>query len=116
MLNAQTMKSMDDRHLVSALYAELDPLASTAAEAELLHRLEMLLDELADRTPLENAMAEASLEYKDIPPILETMVEFSCYDAKDLRQKLERADKFYDIAQEAGDVIDQLNTLIQSTV
>lgn len=115
-MSAQLMASMDDDHLVAALLSELDPMTSTAAEQELLSRLEGLLDQKREVKPLDDALATSEVLPEEIPAVLSTMSEFSCYDAGDLRAKLERADKFYSIAQEAGDAFSRLNDLVNNTL
>lgn len=115
-LSAQLMVAMDDGHLVAALHSELDPLTSTAAEQELLKRVERLLDEQSDNSPLNDALANSEVATDELPAVLSVMTEFYCYDAGDLRAKLERADKFYGIAQDAGDAFSRLNDLINNTL
>lgn len=116
MLTPQLMALMDDHHLVAALRAEFDPLTSTPAEQELLKRIEKLLDEQKDDSPLEDSLVTACVERDELPAILKAMEEHYCSTASELRSKLERADKFYDIASEAGDVITRLNDLINTTL
>jgi len=52
----------------------------------------------------------------DIKAIAELLDDHNATGLKVLRQKLERADKFYDIANDAGDVITRINTLITETL
>jgi hypothetical protein len=117
MLNEQMMAAMDDKHLVSAADAEIDSFTSTALERELLKRLDRLVDERDQYAPLvalmDKKFGDTSPDY--IEEIFTAMDEFGCDDHIDLRAKLERADKFYDIASDAGDVIERLSSLINNT-
>jgi hypothetical protein len=109
------MAAMDDKHLVSAADAEIDSFTSTALERELIKRLERLLDERDDYTPIVALLDEYEYETDDVKEIFTAMEEFGCDDHIDLRTKLERADKFYDIASDAGDVIERLSNLVNNT-
>jgi hypothetical protein len=69
--------------------------------------LEALRD-LADALGLETP--------DDFHALKEVMADFYIDSLAALRSKLERSDKFYDIAIDAGDVISRLNDLINSTL
>lgn len=125
MLTPQLMGTMDDAHLVAALRAEFDPLTSTALEIELLKRFERMLDEkrddepfddARDDEPFDDALEDTFIEHEQLPEVIKVLSEFNAADIAILRQKLERADKFYDIANDAGDVITRLNDLINTTL
>jgi len=116
MLTAQLMANMDDDYLVAALHAEANAMTSTDIECELLARFENLLAERAEREPLEAAVDSAEIDTAEVPKILEALAEFNCWSESDVRQKLERADKFYGIANDSGDVISRMNDLINSTL
>lgn len=124
MLTAQLMKSMDDHHLVSSLYAEQDPLTSSAAEIELLTRFEALLDEVDG--DLNEAVAEFDFEAKHIKSlgdaliqstentvaILEVIGAAGFDDPELLKAELELAAKFRALANDAGDFFTRLNDLL----
>lgn len=124
MLTAQLMKSMDDRHLVASLYAEQDPLTSSAAEIELLTRSEALLDEVDG--DLNEAVAEFDFEAKHIKSlgdaliqstentvaILEVIGAAGFDDPELLKAELELAAKFRALANDAGDFFTRLNDLV----
>lgn len=110
-LTASLMASMSHDHLLSAVEAELDPMTSTDLERELVKRL----DEMLEWQDVIDAIEAAGLEANDIRGIAEAMADNSCDTPADLRAKLECADKFYDIAAEAGDVISRLSELVSNT-
>lgn len=114
-LTAQLMASMDDGHLVQALYTELDPLTSTDAERELLARLERLLE----HRQVVALVEEYEINHDEIADLAATVAlleEFHATEPGTLRAKLERADKFYDIANDAGDVFTRLSDLVDNTL
>lgn len=128
-LTAQLMANMDDGYLVSALHAEIDPLTSTDAERELLARVERLLDERADTSPLTDLMAEYDLDEDATPDLkalleshpssLKTMAEMlallndeDIHETEQLKALIARANEFRAIANDAGDVLTRLSQLI----
>lgn len=116
MLTPQLMANMDDAHLIAAVRSEIDPMTSTSLEIELLKRFERMLDEKRDDAPLDDALEDTFIEHEQLPEFIKVLSEFGAADLAVLRQKLERADKFYDIANEAGDAITRLNDLINTTL
>lgn len=111
-LTASLMASMGDAHLISAIEAEADPMTQTDAERELIRRL----DGWIKYEPLIEALEETGLDADDVLKIVEALHDHYCDTPSDLRAKLERADKFYDIANDAGDVISRLNALVTETL
>lgn len=123
MLTAQLMKSMDDRHLVASIYAEQDPLTSSAAEIELLERFEALLDE--QNEDLKEAADEYELDAKQIKAIGDTLIlntdttvallsaigDAGIDDPALLKAELELAKKFRALTEDAGDVFTRLSQL-----
>ena len=107
------LPSLSDAELVRHAEAVRDPLTTTDLEIELCNRLadtddlEALRD-LADALGLETP--------DDFQALKEVMADFDIDNPAALRSKLERSDKFYDIASDAGDVISRLNDLINSTL
>jgi len=107
------LPSLSDAELVRHAEAVRDPLTTTDLEIELCNRLagtddlEALRD-LADALGLETP--------DDFQALKEVMADFGIDNPPALRSKLERSDKFYDIASDAGDVISRLNDLINATL
>jgi len=107
------LPSLSDAELVRHAEAVRDPLTTTDLEIELCNRLtdtddlEALRD-LADALGLETP--------DDFQALKEVMADFYIDSPAALRSKLERSDKFYDIASDAGDVISRLNDLINATL
>lgn len=123
MLTAQLMQSMDDRHLVASLYAEQDPLTSSAAEIELLARLEALLDERNE--DLKEAADEYELDARQISALggaliqnshntvalLEAIAEAGIDDPASLKADFDLVKKFRALTSDAGDVFTRLSQL-----
>lgn len=107
------LPSLSDAELVRHAEAVRDPLTTTDLEIELCNRLadtddlEALRD-LADALGLETP--------DDFQALKEVMTDFDIDSPAALRSKLERSDKFYDIASDAGDVVSRLNDLINATL
>lgn len=120
MLTAQLMKSMDDRHLCAALYAEQDPLTASAAEIELLGRFEALLDEVDGE--LNDAVGEYDFTAKDIKNLGDALIlnadnsvallkeigEAGLDSPESLKAELDLAKKFRALVEDAGDVFTRL--------
>ena len=128
MLTAQLMKPMDDGHLLASARAEIDPLTSTALELELLDRFERMFEhkqliDLVEEHEINDDEVDAlgkalsaGVGIAELTAIFDVLEEFNATDKAALRQKLERADKFYGIASDTGDVISRLNDLINTTL
>lgn len=124
MLTAQLMKSMDDRHLCASIYAEQDPLTSSAAETELLTRFEALLDEVDG--DLNEAVGEFDFTAKDIKnlgdalildtnntvALLQAIGEAGIDTPESLKADLDLAKKFRALVKDAGDVFPRLSDLL----
>lgn len=89
-----------------------DPLTSTDIEIELANRFADLIELIE----IDEALHEFGLERKDLQPLLQLLTDHAATELDVLRQKLQRADAFYDIANDAGDVIARLNTLVTETL
>lgn len=123
MLTAQLMASMDDRHLVASIYAEQDPLTSSAAEIELLARFEALLDEknedlseAADEFEFDaeqiKALGDALiLDTDNTVALLSAIGDAGIDNPALLTAELELAKKFRALAEDAGDVFTRLSQL-----
>ena len=123
MLTAQLMKSMDDRRLVASIYADQDPLTSSAAEIELLARFEALLDEknedlteAADEFEFDakqiKALGDALILNTDTTVALLSAIGDAGIDTPEtLKAELELAKKFRALTEDAGDVFTRLSQL-----
>ena len=103
---------LTDRELLLHADNARDPLTTTDIEIELTTRFAHLVG-LAE---IEDAVKDVGIDVADVPAIVELLNDHNATELAVLRQKLERADKFSDIAQDAGDVIDRINALITSTI
>ncbi len=123
MLDAQTMSCMSDDQLVQHLHVALDPLTSTAAEAELLERFEALLDE---RSPeIDSALDEYNFDAADIETLGDALIvdagnsaallsilgEEGIDDPESLKAELELAKQFRALVEDAGDIFTRLSDL-----
>jgi hypothetical protein len=107
-----SLSRLTDRELLLHADNARDPLTSSEIEIELTTRFAHLVG-LAE---IEDAVKNAGIDVDDVPAIAEALNDHNATELKVLRQKLERADKFYDIANDAGDVITRINTLITETI
>lgn len=126
MLTAQLMQSMDDRHLVASIYAEQDPLTSSAAEIELLARFERLLDEAHDNQPIAELLDEYEVSTDDMKAVIEShpaslkdqaallslLNDQDIHEPDQLKALLDTSDKFRTLANDAGDFFTRLNDLV----
>ena len=107
------LSRLSDAELVRYAEAVRDPLTTTDLEIELCQRLAQA-DDLAPLRDLADALGLETPD--DFQALKEVMADFGIDSPATLRAKLERADKFYDIASDAGDVISRLNDLINTTL
>lgn len=107
------LPSLSDAELVRHAEAVRDPLTTTDLEIELCNRLADI-DDLEALRDLADALGLETPD--DFQALKEVMADFHIDSPADLRSKLERSDKFYDIASDAGDVISRLNDLINATL
>jgi hypothetical protein len=110
------LRTFTDDELVRHAHNSLDPLTSTELEQELVRRLDTAAAEVARLQGAVAALDSVTLEPADVPPLLKLRDEFSAADLKTLREKLERADKWYAIAEEAGDLFQRLQDLTNTTL
>lgn len=123
MLDAQTLSCMSDDQLAQHLHVALDPLTSTAAEAELLKRFEELLDE---RSPeIDSALDEYNFDAGGIKTLGDALIvdasnsaallsilnENDLNDPDSLKAELELAEQFRALVEDAGDVFTRLSDL-----
>lgn len=109
------LERLTTTELIQHAWQQLDSLTSTDLERELINRLEAQQTEIDELRTLA-ADSEALDDPAEFSKIVALLTEFNAPDAKTLRQKLERADKFYEIAEEAGDVFQRLTTLAEATL
>lgn len=104
---------LSDAELAHYAAVEADPIVTSSLERELTARLDRLLDEREEDKPLLDAVSEAGLDAEDLKAIIEVLAEFDADDPEVLREMLERAKAFAEIAGEAGDVVERLAKLIE---
>ena len=107
-----SLSRLSDRELLLHADNNRDPLTATDIEIELANRFAHLV-ELSE---IEDAVKNVGIDVTDVPAIVELLNDHNATDLKVLREKLSRADAFYDIANDAGDVIARLNTLVTETL
>lgn len=110
------LSHLTDDELLRHVDNERDALTTTDAEIELAGRFADLVENPPLPADIQDALDSAGIEAEHLPEILKTLEEFYATDAKTVREKLKRANDFYDIANDAGDVIDRLNTLVSTTL
>jgi hypothetical protein len=115
------MSHTNYRHLTDAEFLRVaedaqDPLTATDVQTELLERFERALTDLETLRDIEANCEELGIDVKEMLELLGVADEFHCTDFDSLRAKLQRADKFYDIAEEAGDAFKQLAELAATTL
>ena len=127
-LSIELLKSMNGQHAVNALRADFNPLVNTELESFLIDWIESLVDE-AD-SELRTEAESYGINGADIKTLGEALIEDAATSAAllsalgeagidspgTLKEKLKRADQFYDIATDAGDVFSRLNTLVAETL
>lgn len=110
------LTALTDAELARHAWAQRDPLTSTELEDELLRRFESVINTLGELDPVTEAVDKSDFEIEDMGPLFAVLSEFNVDDIKTLRQKLERADKWYGIAEEAGDLFQRLTDLTNTTL
>lgn len=110
------LTALTDAELACHAWAQRDPLTSTELEDELLRRFEAATQLVAELDPVTEAVDKSGFEIGDMAELFAVLSEFNVDDIKTLRQKLERADKWYGIAEEAGDLFQRLTDLTNTTL
>ena len=127
MLTHSLMAQMDHGHLIAAVHCEIDALASTDLERELLARLEAALD--AHDGALVQTAEAYDFTAKDIKVLGEALIEDTAvtvallnvlgaagiHDPEALKSRLSLANQFYALADDAGDVFARLAQLTTTT-
>ena len=127
MLTPLLMAQMDHGHLIAAVHCEIDALANTDLERELLARLEAALGE-HDGALIQTAEAY-DFGAEDIKALGDALVENTTvtvallnvlgaadiHDPDRLRAQLALANQFHALADDAGDVFARLAQLTTTT-
>lgn len=111
-MDHNVLSRLSDRELLLHADNARDPLTTTDIEIELTTRF----THLVGLTEIEEAVKDVGIDVADVPAIVKLLDDHNATRLEFLREKLERADKFYDIANDAGDVIDRINSLINATI
>ena len=110
------LPSLNDEELMRHAQTQFDVLSSTPLEVELLGRLGRLTAEVEELQRVAAVVETNNLDADQITEMFELLDEFNAADPKSLRQKLKRADAWYDLADEAGDLFSRLTALQQATL
>lgn len=110
------LSHLTDEELLRHVENERDALTTTDAEIELVGRFAALSDAPPLPADIQEALDSAGIEPMFLPELIKALDDFSATDTKTLREKLQRANDFYDIANDAGDVIARLSTLVSTTL
>lgn len=106
------LPQLTDRELLTHFIATRDSLTTTDLESAMAERFESLLVAQEEREPIDTALDEHGIDDERLAEILKLLDEHYAFNPSVLAEKLERADKFYDVARDAGDVIHRLQDLI----
>lgn len=108
-------RHLTDIEFLNIATVDIDPMVSTELEQELLHRFTQAAVKEAEQ--LNTLLEDFELtDIKKLEAVLKAVNEFvGDMSESTLREKLERADSFYDLAQEAGDIFARLNELAKKT-
>ena len=110
------LSNLKDDELTRLAYAEHDALTATDMQTELLRRFDLAQPRIAALDELEAQLEDTHFESCDLPKLCALLSESNVYSVDDLREKLQRAHDFYDIAQEAGDVFTRMAGLVSNTL
>ena len=108
------MRNLTNDELLRMVQSDEDPITTTDLERALTTRLRDAQDEITKLETMRDAFGD--YEPTDIKELLETLSEFNAESQDSLRDKLKRADEFYDIAQDAGDFLERMNNLVKTTL
>lgn len=129
-LSLELLKSMDPQHAINALRADHNPLTSTALETYLIEWVESLVDQSADAVPYVEAAENCNFSASDIDMLGEMVGDYDLdtlaklvevlgtagiATAETLKSRLDLADRFIEIAEDAGDFLPRLTDLITTT-
>ena len=115
-------RTLTDAELLRVARDAQDSLTSTEVQDELLNRFERYVEDGSQLEQIKTRLAnigtyiDTDKEVKALVELLHVANEHHCDDAENLKAKLKRADDFYDIADEAGDLFQRLAALAATTV
>mgnify|MGYP001210809677 CR=1 FL=1 len=92
-----------------------DSVLRSDIEMELGRRLDAALERLADLQPLAELIENFNLTTDELCQMVQLAADRDAADIKGLTDKLDRADAWYDLAVEAGDLFARLETLRAKT-
>jgi hypothetical protein len=110
------LSGLTDAELLRHAWAQRDPITSTELEGELLRRLAGAAQQIDDLASVTEAIEKSDFALDEMRELFAVLEECNANDLKTLRQKLERADKWYGIAEEAGDLFQRLTDLTNTTL
>lgn len=84
-------------------------------DVEVRARYERLISDLDTLRDIESNCEELGIDIESVCELLGIASKHHCTSASELREKLERSDKFYDLADEAGDTFKKLADLAATT-
>lgn len=84
-------------------------------DVEVRARYGRLLSDLDTLRDIESNCEELGIDVSSVCELLGVADKHHCASPSELREKLERADKFYDLADEAGDTFKKLADLAATT-
>lgn len=105
------LSTLTDRELANKAHTELDRMTSTGLEAELIERFYSTLE---FKEKLEKLVETFPMDF--LTGLTSVFEDHYITDLSELREKLERADQFYDIARDAGDVVTRLADMVNKTL
>ena len=105
------LRILSDQELANLAYSESDSMTDTAMGVELLRRFEAALE-------FKNRFEALDQKYPSefFDGLADVLNDHYIDNLADLREKLSRSDKFYDIARDAGDVVQRLADLVGETI
>jgi hypothetical protein len=101
---------LSDEELITHAEQTTDPIVTSDLERELIKRLQARVD-LGDDERIAVLDEVDADDADDLKAMFDVLTEFNCDTPATLREKLERADKFYDIASDADDIFTRLADL-----
>lgn len=107
---------LTDEEFLRQAEATQDPLYTTDLERELMRRLATFIDGEAELDPLNQVLDHSHVALSDLAGLVRVLDKHDATDSEELDRRLERAAKFRDLAEEAGDLFDRLNQLVNTTV
>lgn len=121
-MNLSRFRTLTDAEFLRVARDAQDPLTSTEIQDELLIRFEKIVEDGNEFEQIKTRLADTGT-YIDTEAGIDGLIELLhvanehyCGEAVVLKTKLQRADDFYDIVAEAGDLFKRLADLAATTV